>query len=152
MRKRVIRRKPLVVDGQPYEVSVTATYEDVVKLRVTIRAGYGTHSFVTINGLRNFDYYYNYGYWTDENYSETADTIEITPRILTALIRFARNNGWSPGDAPGCLACVLLRSRCASLRNDEVGLGVGEQSTGLIAGPQYTRIPRYRTHRAIHHL
>jgi hypothetical protein len=76
--------------------SVTATYDDVVNLRVTIRADFGTRSFVTITGLHNFDYYDHYGYWSKEGFSETTDLIEITPRMLVALIRYAHDNGWEP--------------------------------------------------------
>ncbi|TWU60881.1 hypothetical protein Poly51_11630 [Rubripirellula tenax] len=97
MRKRVLRNKPMVFDGQRYLASVSATYDDeVVHLRVTIRADFGTRSFVVIKGLQNFDYFHHYGHWTNQDYSETKDTIEITPRVLAVLIQHARNNGWSP--------------------------------------------------------
>ena len=96
MRKRVLRNKPMVVDGQRYLASVTATYDDAVNLRVTIRADFGTRSFVAITGLHNFDYFHHYGHWSNEGFSETKDTIEITPRVLAVLIQYARNNGWSP--------------------------------------------------------
>ena len=96
MRKRVLRNKPMDVDGQRYLASVTATYDDAVNLRVTIRADFGARSFVAITGLHNFDYFHHYGHWSNEDYSETKDTIEITPRLLAGLIQYARNNGWSP--------------------------------------------------------
>ena len=96
MRKRVLRNKMMVVDGQRYFASVTATYGDAVNLRVTIRADFGTRSFVAITGLRNFDYFHHYGHWLNESYSVGADTIEITPRMLAALIRYASSNGWKP--------------------------------------------------------
>jgi hypothetical protein len=96
MRERVLRRKEFIVDGCRYEVSVTATYEARVELRVTIRAEFGTRSYCTIRGLRNVGYYHNYGYWNDEMFSEASDTISITPRLISSLIRYARNNGWSP--------------------------------------------------------
>jgi hypothetical protein len=96
MRKRVLRRKPFLVDGLRYEVSVTATYEAHVTLRVTIRAGFGNSSYCTIMGLHNVDYYYNHGYWNDKTFSEASDTISITPRLIASLIRYARNRGWSP--------------------------------------------------------
>lgn len=96
MRKRVLKRKRFVVDGHRYEVSVTATYEARITLRVTIRANFGNHSYCTINGLQNVDYYHNYGYWDEETFSEASDTISITPRLIASLIRYARNNGWSP--------------------------------------------------------
>jgi hypothetical protein len=96
MRKRVLQRKPFIVDGYSYEVSVTGTYAAHVTLRVTIRATFGNRSYCTIKGLHNVDYYHNYGYWDDETFSEASDTISITPRLIAALIRYARNNGWSP--------------------------------------------------------
>ncbi len=96
MRKRVLRNKPLVVDGQRYLASVTVTYDDAVNLRVIFRADFGTRSFVTITGLHNFDYFHHYGHWSNEDYSETKDMIEITPRMLALLIQYARNQGWSP--------------------------------------------------------
>ena len=103
MPKRVIRRKLIVVDGQRYEASVTATYADVVKLRVTVRADFGTRSFVTISGLQNYDYFHHYGHWAQEGYAAETDTIEITPRMLAALIRYAHDNGWSPeSEKPNC--------------------------------------------------
>ncbi len=96
MRKRVLKRKPLVVDGHRYEVSVTATYQAHVELRVTVRADFGSRSNCTIKGLRNYDYYHNYGYWDAEAFSEASDTISITPRLIASLIRYARDSGWSP--------------------------------------------------------
>jgi hypothetical protein len=96
MRKRILKRKPFLVDGHRYEVSVTATYEAHVKLRVTIRADFGSRSFCTIKGLHNVDYYYNYGYWDDETFSEVSETISVTPHLITSLIRYARSKGWSP--------------------------------------------------------
>jgi hypothetical protein len=96
MRKRVLQRKVFVVDGHRYEVSVTALYATHLKLRVTIRADFGTRSYCTITGLHNVEYYYNYGYWDDATFSEASDTISITPRLIASLIRWARNNGWSP--------------------------------------------------------
>jgi hypothetical protein len=96
MRKRILRRKPFVVDGRSYEASVTATYTDVVNLRITFRANFGNRSFCTITGLRNFDYYYHYGYWNDPKYSQLTDTIAVTPRMISLLVSFARENGWLP--------------------------------------------------------
>ena len=96
MRKRVLQRKPFAVDGNRYVVSITATYEARVMLRVTIRAAFGNRSYCTVKGLQNVDYYHNYGYWDDETFSEASDTISITPRLIASLIRYARDNGWSP--------------------------------------------------------
>jgi len=96
MRKRVLRNKPVVVDGRRYLASVTASYAETVQLRVTIRADFATRSFATIHGLRNFDYFHHYGNWSNEDYCESTDTIAITPRMLAALIRYVRQNGWNP--------------------------------------------------------
>lgn len=96
MKKRTLRRKPLIVDGQAYEASVTAIHGEAVELRVTLRAFFGTRSFCTLRGLTNFAYYYNYGYWNDPNYNESSDVISVTPRMLAALVAFARENGWAP--------------------------------------------------------
>jgi hypothetical protein len=98
MRKRILRRKPFVVDREPYEASVSATFDKVFQLGVTIRADFGNRSYCLIRGLRNFGYWYNYGYW-NKDYSESEDTISITPRMIAALIRFARRNGWSPEES-----------------------------------------------------
>lgn len=65
-------------------------YADAIQLRLTIRADFGYRSFCTFNGLQNFDYYYNYGDWND------IDSISITPRMIKALICYARRNGWEP--------------------------------------------------------
>jgi hypothetical protein len=115
MRKRVLQRKPFIVDGHRYEVSVTASYEADVKLRVTIRAGFGNHSCCTIRGLRNFDYYHNYGYWNDEAFSEVNDTISITPRFIASLIRYARHNGWSPDTSKSNLQLDITNLDAKSL-------------------------------------
>lgn len=90
MKKRVLRNKPFIVDNQRYEASLTATYADVIELRLTIQADFGYGSFCTIYGLQNFDYYYNYGHWDE------IESIAITPRMISALIRYARRNGWEP--------------------------------------------------------
>jgi hypothetical protein len=100
MHKRVLRRKPFSVDAQSYEVSITAIYDGKVELRVTIRADFGHRSFCTIRGLRNFDYYYNYGDWACGESTETNSAFAITPRMAAALIRHARRNGWSPETCP----------------------------------------------------
>lgn len=71
-------------------------YADVVPLRVTVRADFGTRSFVTIRGLQNYDYFHHYGHWAQEGHSAETDKIEITPRMLAALIHYAHDNGWSP--------------------------------------------------------
>lgn len=96
MRERIFRRKPFVVDGQPYKASLTATIHKFVDLRLTLQADFGNRSFCTIRGLRNFAYYFNYGYWNEDDYSEPEQTVAVTPRMVAALIRFARHNGWSP--------------------------------------------------------
>lgn len=88
--KRIFRNKPFIVDGQRYEASLTAVYEEFVELRVTIRAGFGTQSYCTFQGLRNFDYYYNHGHWNE------VQSTTITPRLIAALIRYARRNEWEP--------------------------------------------------------
>ena len=100
MRKRIFRRKPFVVDGQPYKASLTATIGTLVDLRLSLQAEFGNRSFCTIQGLRNFAYYFNYGYWNSDDYSESEQTINITPRMIAALIRHARNSGWSPESSP----------------------------------------------------
>jgi hypothetical protein len=96
MRKAVFRRKPFVVDGQDYLASLTATIDESVELTLTVQAGFGHRSLCTIRGLRNFAYYYNYGYWNRDDYSEEEQTVKVTPRMVAGLIRFARHNGWSP--------------------------------------------------------
>lgn len=121
MRKRIFRRKPYSVDGQRYEVSLTATYGDVVRLRLTIRADFANRSFCTINGLRNFDYYHNYGYWNDRDYSETSDEIAVTPRLIAALIRYARQNGWSPETARSNHQIAVTNIDAKSLLNEYTG-------------------------------
>jgi hypothetical protein len=93
MRRRSLRRKPFVVNGQEYQVSVTATYEQVVEMRVTLRAEFGTRSFCTIRGLKNVAYYHNYGYWNDPEHCASRDEISVTPRMISALVMFARENG-----------------------------------------------------------
>jgi hypothetical protein len=98
MRKAVFRRKPFVVDGQSYVASLTATIGEFVELTLTVQAGFGHRSLCTIRGLRNFEYYYNYGYWNRDDYSEGEQTVKVTPRMVALLIRFARQNGWSPED------------------------------------------------------
>lgn len=96
MREKVFRRKPFVVDGQHYKASLSATIRECVDLRLTIQAEFGNRSFCTIRGLRNFAYYYNYGYWNDADYSEAEQTVSVTPRMIATLIRFSRTSGWSP--------------------------------------------------------
>ncbi|MFO0885957.1 MAG: hypothetical protein U0894_17540, partial [Pirellulales bacterium] len=90
MQKRLFRQKPFIVNKQRYEASLTAMYADTIQLRLTIRADFGYRSFCTFNGLQNFDYFHNYGHWDD------IDSIVITPRTISALIRYARRNGWEP--------------------------------------------------------
>jgi hypothetical protein len=90
MHKRVFRQQPFAVDDQRYEASLTAMYADAIQLRLTIRAEFGYRTFCTFIGLQNFDYYQNYGHWND------IDSISITPRMIIALIRYARRNGWEP--------------------------------------------------------
>ena len=90
MQKRVFHQKPFIVDNQRYEASLTAMYADAIQLRLTIRADFGYRSYCTFKGLQNFDYYHNYGHWDD------IDSIAITPRMISVLIRYARQNGWKP--------------------------------------------------------
>jgi hypothetical protein len=96
MRKKILKRKRFIVDSQPYEVSMTAIYNDKIDLRVTLKAVFGYGSICAIVGLRNLDYYYNYGYWNEPNFSESTDTISVTPKMIELLIRFAHQSGWSP--------------------------------------------------------
>jgi hypothetical protein len=96
MRKRIMRRKLFVVDGREFEVSLTAAYREVVHLHVTVRALFGFRSFCLMRGLRNLDYFYNYGECAADTTAETEDRISITPRMIASLIRLARQRGWSP--------------------------------------------------------
>lgn len=113
MKKRLFRNKMLVVDGHPYEASLTALYEDVIHLRLTVRAGFGSRSFCTFNGLRNFDYYYNYGDWGD------IDSIAVTPRLICVLIRYARSNGWEPASCKSNRVIALTNLTAKSLLDDD---------------------------------
>jgi hypothetical protein len=115
MRKRVLQRKPFTVDGHRYKVSVTAIYDAHVNLRVAVRAEFGNRSYCTIKGLRNVDYYYNYGYWDNPTFSETSDTVSITPRLIASLIRYARNNGWSPETSKSNLQLEITNEDAKSL-------------------------------------
>lgn len=112
MQKRVFRKKPFNVDNQRYEASLTAKYADAIQLRLTIRADFGNHSFCTFSGLQNFDYYHNYGRWDD------IDSIAITPRLICALIRYARRNGWEPEASKSNRQIDLTNPAAKSLLDD----------------------------------
>ncbi len=96
MRKRIMRRKLFVVDGREFEVSLTAVYRDVVHLRVTVRALFGFRSFCVVRGLRNFDYFYNYGECASDATAESDARVSVTPWMIASLIRLAVQRGWSP--------------------------------------------------------
>ena len=110
--KRVFRHKPFIVDDQRYEASLTAMYAETVQLRLTIRADFGNRSFCTFNGLQNFDYYHNYGHW------DVVDSIAITPRVISALIRYARRNGWEPDSSKSNQQINLSNRDAESLLGD----------------------------------
>jgi hypothetical protein len=102
--KTTLRRKQFVVDGRKYVVSITAVGEhsdEPVTLRITIRADFGHRSFCTIRGLRNYERWWNYGYWMKADYSEStarANQISVTPHLIAELIRLAHERGWNPDD------------------------------------------------------
>jgi len=112
MRKRVFRQRPFTVDNQRYEASLTAMYADAIQLRLTIRADFGYRSFCTFSGLQNFDYYHNYGLWNG------IDSISITPRMIIALIRYARCNGWEPESSKSNQQINLTNKDAESLLDD----------------------------------
>ncbi len=112
MQKRVFRNKPFIVDNQRYDASLTALYADTIHLRLTIRADFGYRSFYTFNGLQNFDYYHNYGHW------DAIESIAITPRLISALIRYARRNGWEPESSKSNQQINLTNRDAESLRDD----------------------------------
>lgn len=112
MQKQVFRKKPFIVDNQRYEASLTAMYAEAIQLRLTIRADFGYRSFCTLNGLQNFDYYHNYGHWDD------IDSISVTPRMICALIRCARRNGWDPDSSKSNQQINLTNRDAESLRDD----------------------------------
>lgn len=118
MRKRIVRRKPFVVDGRSYSVSISAVYNDVVELRVILGANFGTSSYCTIIGLRNLDYYHHYGYWDDSKFSASTDTISVTPRMISALVTFARENGWSPETEKSNRQLTITNEAAKSLVNE----------------------------------
>jgi hypothetical protein len=112
MQKRVFRNKQFVVDSQRYEASLTALYADAIHLRLTIRADFGYRSFCTFNGLQNFDYYHNYGQW------DAIESVAITPRMISALIRYARRKGWDPESCKSNQQISLTNQDADSLRDD----------------------------------
>lgn len=114
--KRIFRHKPFVVDGQRYLASLTANYEEFVRLRVTVRADFGTRSFCTFNGLHNFDYYFNYGHWNE------TDTITVTPRLIAVLIRYGRHNGWNPEASKSNCQIDITNTNAKAILNEYDGV------------------------------
>lgn len=93
MKHKSVNRKPMTVDSLPYIASVNASYpkhSGPLALRVTIRADYGHRSFCTYRGFTNLEYWFNYSEYDPEQ------VIEITPRVIAGLIRFALAHGWDP--------------------------------------------------------
>lgn len=113
MQKQVFRQKSFIVDNQRYEASLTAMYADAIELRLTLRADFGYRSFCTFYGLQNFDYYYNYGHWDE------IESIAITPRMISALIRYARRNGWEPDSSKSNQKINLTNQDAKSLLDDD---------------------------------
>jgi hypothetical protein len=96
MGKRLMKRKRFTVDEQAYQVSISVNVEEVPQLCVTIRADYGKRSCCIIRGLKNYNCFWNYGEYNKEDFSEMRDTIEVTPKMIAALIQHAKEQGWSP--------------------------------------------------------
>lgn len=87
--------KQYEVDGRPYCVAISVSEideADAVHLRVTIQAGYGTHSFCTVKGLLNRSYWHDYP--DIEEMRQRA--ISITPAVVCHIIRHALNTEWKP--------------------------------------------------------
>jgi hypothetical protein len=127
MHKRVFRQKPFIVDDQRYEASLTAMYADAIQLRLTIRADFGYRSFCTFNGLQNFDYYHNYAHWND------IESIAITPRMISALIRYARRNGWEP-DSSKSNQQIDVTNKDAKFLLDDYNAEHESDADSIIAG------------------
>ena len=89
------KSKKLIVDNQHYTVGLSGgpfDSDEMVPIRLSIRAEFGHRSFCTVRGLVN-SWRYG-GYWYDD--SATPTNIQITPASCCEIIRLARKRGWSP--------------------------------------------------------
>lgn len=86
-------RRHLVVNGDRYIVTIRAVPQSLNlphSLCVTIRADYGHRSVCLIRGLTNLEYWYHSPDF------EHAQTISVTPKVITKMIGMALKDGWTP--------------------------------------------------------
>ncbi len=79
------------VDGRQYLVAVRSSgpnADELVKVGITIKAGYGTNSVCIIRGMLNW-------WWRDTG---TTPGFQVTPRVICDVIRYAHEQGWNPSD------------------------------------------------------
>src|SRR6476620_11899570 len=92
--EQTLKRKPFVIAGNPYRISLTARFEkdpDPVSIRVTIQAYYGQRSTCIVRGLHNYDYWDNYG--CDPSLIQP---FAVTPKVLCQIVQLAHDRGWDP--------------------------------------------------------
>jgi hypothetical protein len=92
-RMGIAGREAFEIDGRDYLVSISAARYDaklnVVPMRVTFRAQFGTRSVCLVRGITNQSFY-------ESSREEMKKRISITPKVVCEMIRAAHRAGWDP--------------------------------------------------------